>query len=685
MVKLRYPETRKCDHIDNYHGMQVADPYRWLEDLNAPETQAWIEAQNELTFDYLAQIAQRDAIRERLTTLWDYPKVNAPFLRGGRYFQFRNTGLQNQDVLMVMTSPTDSGRTLIDPNQFSDDGTVALTGVSVSWDGRWVAYATSASGSDWKTWHVREVETGADLPDEIAWSKFSGAAWLPDNTGFIYGRFPVPEEGMTYADANYNQQLFLHRVGTSQSNDTLIYERPDQPKWGFHAVVTDDGAYVVVHVSEGSDRRNRVFYKKADDADFTELIGDLEAGYEFLGNTGTEFYFFSDLDAPKGKILAIDVLYPEREAWRTLVPEGDDTLEHVVMVHDEFVAVYLHDAYHQLRRYTLDGSYAGELPLPGLGAISALNGRREDDVCFYAFSSFTTPSTIYSYDFATGISTKIAEAEVAFDADLYVTEQVFVTSKDGTRVPMFITHRKDWSRNGQNPTLLYGYGGFNIATTPDFHVNRIVWLEMGGVLAVANLRGGGEYGEAWHKAGTVHQKQNVFDDFIAAAEYLIETQVTSPEKLAIEGRSNGGLLVGACLTQRPDLYGAALPTVGVMDMLRFHKFTIGWAWVSDYGSAEDPEEFRTLYAYSPVHNTRPAHYPPTLILTGDHDDRVMPAHSYKFAAALQVAQQSEAPVLIRIQTKTGHGVGKPTQLLIEERADMWAFVAEALGMDGALV
>jgi prolyl oligopeptidase len=680
MSKLTYPESRRSDHVDLYHGMQVGDPFRWLEDLNAPETADWIEAQNALTFDYLARIPQRDAIRERLTALWDYAKVGAPFRRGDRYFQFRNAGLQNQDVLYVMDAPSAEGRVLIDPNALSEDGTVALTGVSVSWDGAWIAYATSASGSDWKRWHVRDVQTGLDLDDEVRWAKFSGAAWLPDNSGFLYARYPEPEEGTAYAGANFNQQLYLHRLNSSQSDDLLIYERPDHPRWGFDPIVTDDGAYIVLHVWEGTDRRNRVFYRDIAATDFTELIDELEAGYEFVGNTGADFYFFSDHHAPKGQILAIDVMHPDTTPWSTLVPEAGDTLERVLMANDSFVGVYLHDAHHQLRRFALDGASLGDLALPGLGAIGAINGRREDVELFYDFSSFTVPSTVYCRDLSTGGVDVLAKAEVAFDGDRYVTEQVFVTSKDGTRVPMFLVHTRDWSRGGKNPTLLYGYGGFNIPVTPSFHVQRIVWLEMGGVLAVANLRGGGEYGEPWHKAGTLHQKQNVFDDFIACAEYLVAAKITSPPKLAIEGRSNGGLLVGACLTQRPDLFGAALPTVGVLDMLRFDKFTIGWAWVSDYGSSEDPEQFRSLYAYSPLHNVRPADYPPTLILTGDHDDRVMPAHSYKFAAALQAAQQGEAPILIRIQTKTGHGAGKPTKLLIEERTDMWAFLADALQM-----
>jgi prolyl oligopeptidase len=680
MMKLSYPISRKCDHVDQYHEIHVADPYRWLEDLNAPETQAWIEAQNAVTFDYLAQIPQRAAILERLTALWDYAKIGAPFRRADRYFQFRNAGLQNQGVLYVMDTPTAEGRVLIDPNVLSADGTVALTGTSVSWDGAWIAYATSAGGSDWKSWRVREVATGRDLEDQVLWAKFSEAAWMPDNSGFVYARYPEPDEGTAYAGANFNQQLYLHRLGSPQSDDVLIYERPDQPRWGFEPVVTDDGAYIVLHVWEGTDRRNRIFYRAIADADFIELIDELEAGYEFLGNTGTHFYFFSDRDAPKGQILAIDVTRPETASWRTLVPEADDTLERVVMAHESFVGVYLHDAYHEFRRFALDGAYLEDLALPGPGAVAELHGRREDAHIFYDFSSFTIPPTVYRRDLSGGETGVLAEADVTFDRDLYVTEQVFVTSKDGTRIPMFLVHAKEWASDGRNPTLLYGYGGFNIPITPSFQVARIVWLEMGGVLAVANLRGGGEYGEAWHKAGTVHQKQNVFDDFIACAEHLIASGVTSVEKLAIEGRSNGGLLVGACLTQRPDLFGAALPTVGVLDMLRFDKFTIGWAWVSDFGSSADPEEFNSLYAYSPLHNARPASYPPTLILTGDHDDRVMPAHSYKFAAALQAAQQDDAPILIRIQTNTGHGAGKPTKLLIEERSDMWAFLIHALNM-----
>ena len=633
----------------------------------------------------MEQIPEREAIRARLIELWDYARVDAPFKRGGRYFQFRNTGLQNQDVLYVMATATARGQVVLDPNTLSDDGTVALTGYAVSRDGQWLAYATSVSGSDWKTWRVRHIDRGADLPEVIEWSKFSAATWLPDGSGFFYSRYAVPEVGQEYAGANYNQELYFHRLNTLQCEDMLVYARPDEPKWGFALDVTDDGDYVVLYVWQGTDRRNRVFYKPLDAADFIPLVPELEAHYDFVGNTGTEFYFHTDLGAPRGCLMVIDVAQPGRVHWRMLIPESEgvrgDVLSAVHMVNHEFVGLYLHDAHHRLRRFALDGSSLGDIALPALGAILNVHGRRQDAELFYTFDSFLCPPRAYRCDFASGQSAGLAEPVLDFDAEAYETEQVFVTSKDGTQVPLFLVHRKAWQKDGQNPTLLYAYGGFNIAQPPTFMPWRLAWLEMGGVLAVGNIRGGSEYGEAWHQAGTRHNKQNVFDDFFACAEYLIADNVTSSAKLVIEGRSNGGLLIGACLAQRPDLFGAALPTVGVMDMLRFHQFTIGWAWVSDYGCADtDLEQFKTLYAYSPLHNLKLAHYPATLVLTGDHDDRVMPAHSYKFAATMQAAQQGDAPVLIRIQTKAGHGVGKPTQVLIDERADVWAFVVRALGM-----
>lgn len=687
MARLKYPNTHSVDQVDDYHGTLVADPYRWLEDTDSPETRAWIEEQNKLTFSFLESIPERDALRARLTELWDYPKAWAPLKKGGRYFQLRNTGLQNQDVLYVMDSLGAEPRLILDPNTLSEDGTVALTNWAVSKDGRWLAYATSASGSDWLTWRVRAVETGEDLADVIEWSKFSDAAWLPDGSGFYYARYDEPEEGQAYQGANYFHKLYLHRLGEQQAQDELVYHRPDQKEWGFGPEVSEDGRYLILTVWVGTDRRNRLFYKDLQgDGPVVELIAELEAGYFFLGNDGPVFYLHTDLEAPRGRLVAIDTRKPERENWRTLVPQAEDVIEQVKMVNDQFVVLYLHDAHHRIRRFALDGTFLGEIGLPTLGSIVVMpnwgfNGGRSDEELFYAFQSFAVPTTIYRYDFQRDASETLFAPPIDFDFSPYETRQVFVTSKDGTQVPMFLVHRRGLVADGSHPTLLYGYGGFNISLTPVFAISRLVWLERGGVLGVANLRGGGEYGEEWHRAGMLERKQNVFDDFIACAEYLIAEGLTVPEKLAIQGGSNGGLLVGACMAQRPELFGAALPAVGVMDMLRFHKFTIGWAWVSDYGSADDSEQFEYLYAYSPLHNLKPgAHYPATLVTTADHDDRVVPGHSFKFAAALQVAQGGDAPALIRIQVKAGHGFGKPTAILIEEQADIWAFLMKVFGM-----
>ncbi len=689
MPELLYPKTATVDQVDDYHGTPVTDPYRWLEDTDASETRAWIDAQNELTFRFLDDIPARDAIRRRLTELWDIPARWAPVKGGERYVQLRNSGLQNQDVLYVMDTLDGEARVLLDPNALSSDGTVALTNWALSDDGRWLAYATSAGGSDWLTWRVRDVDSGDDLADVIEWSKFSGAAWRKDGSGFFYSRYDAPAPGQDLLGVNYDQKVYFHTRGTSQDEDTLVYARPDQKEWGFRADVSEDGRYLILHVTQGTDVRTRLFYQDlAADGPVVELLKDLEAAYWFVGNDGPVFYVQTDLDAPRGRLIAIDTTRPDKADWRTVIPEGVDTLEHVSIVHNEMVAVYLHDAHHQLRRFAKDGAPLGAIPLPTLGAIPLyfnrlqLTGREGDDELFYAFWSFTYPVTVYRYDFARGESDLLYAPPLKVDTSGYVTRQVFAASKDGTRVPMFLTHREDLPLDGQNPTLLYGYGGFNIPLTPSFQAGRLGWLDMGGVLAWATLRGGGEYGEAWHQAGMLGAKQNVFDDFIACAEYLIREKITSPSKLAIQGGSNGGLLVGAVLNQRPDLFGAALPAVGVMDMLRFQKFTIGWAWVSDYGSSDDPAGFKTIYAYSPLHNIKPGtRYPAVLVTTGDHDDRVVPGHSFKYAAALQAAQAGDAPVLIRIQTRAGHGMGKPTAMLIDETADQWAFLAHALGME----
>jgi prolyl oligopeptidase len=688
MARIAYPPTHTCEQVDDYHGTLVADPYRWLENTDSPETRAWIEAQNKATFAFLDRIPEREKIRERLTELWDYAKAWAPIKRGGRYFQLRNSGLQNQDVLFVLDRLDGEPRALLDPNALSADGTIALTSWEPSPDGRWLAYATSAAGSDWLTWRLRDVATGSDLPDVIEWSKFSTASWCADSSGFYYARYDAPAPGTDYSGVNYYQKVFLHRLGEGQAQDSLIYERPDEKEWGFGAQATEDGRYLILEVWQGTDVRNRLFYQDlASGGPVVELIAQVEAAYHFVGNDGPVFYLRTDFQAPRGRLIAVDTEHPERESWQTLIPEGSDVLSEVRLVHDEFIALYLHDAHHQILRFARSGAPLGAIELPTLGSIPSLGdslqltGQRSDDELFYAFQSFLYPVTIFRYDLARDEGGLLFAPPLDFDASSFVTRQAFVPARDGTQIPMFLTHRRDLTLNGQNPTLLYGYGGFSISLVPTFAASRLAWLEMGAVYVSANLRGGGEYGEEWHQAGMLHNKQNVFDDMIACAEYLIASGITSPPRLSIMGGSNGGLLVGACLAQRPELFGAAVPVVGVMDMLRFQQFTIGWAWVSDYGSADDPEEFKTLIAYSPLHNLRPGtHYPATLILTGDHDDRVVPGHSFKFAAALQAAHAGDAPVLIRIQTRAGHGFGKPTAIVIQEAADIWAFLVEVLGM-----
>lgn len=688
MVKLHYPITSPSDQSDNYHGTRVADPYRWLEDVDSPDTLRWIRAQNEITFSFLEKIPARQSIHKRMTALWNYARAQAPYKRGAKYFQLRNSGLQNQDVLVVLEHLEAEPRLILDPNTLSKDGTVALTSWSVSPDGRWLAYAVSSSGSDWLTWRIRDIESGLDLPDQLFWSKFSEAEWLPDSTGFYYGRYAEPVVGQEYHEANYFQKLVLHKLGDSQAADRMIYERPDQKEWGFSPTVTDDGQYLILSVWQGTEIRNRLFYLDFNQPDrVVELIADLEASYTFIGNDGPIFYLRSDFGAPRGCLIAIDIRKPEHSNWVTLIPEAADVFEGAVMGNDLFVCLFLHHAHHQIILFGRNGFRIGEILLPTLGALwrysdLGIHCKRQDRELFFTFQSFTYPATVYRYDFESGLCQAIFTPAVDFDPQLYDIRQVFVTSKDGVEVPMFLIGRTGWEMTGQKPTLLYGYGGFNIPVLPAFTIPNLVWLEMGGILAVANLRGGGEYGEDWHRAGMLDQKQNVFDDFIACSEYLIKNQVTNPKRLAIHGRSNGGLLVGACLAQRPELFGAALPAVGVMDMLRFQKFTIGWAWVSDYGSADDPEQFKTLLAYSPLHNLHPGSiYPATLVTTGDHDDRVVPGHSFKFAATLQTAQAGDAPILIRIQTKAGHGFGKPTTILIEEFSDQWAFLAETLNMN----
>lgn len=684
---LKYPETRKVDQIDEYFGIKVPDPYRWLEQdvRESDEVRDWVERQNQVTFGYLKNLPYRDKIEKRLTELWNYEKYSPPFKEGGRYYFFKNDGLQNQSVLYRMDSLDGEPVVLIDPNQWSEDGTVALGGLDFSDDGKYLAYGVQESGSDWRTWYVMEIETGKKLDDEIRWIKFGGATWAPDSKGFYYNRYDEPTEGATFQSLNTNQKVFYHRVGTPQSEDVLVHADPEHPEWGFSPTVTEDGQYLVLTVWKGTDDRYQVMYKPLGDPDskFTYLIDNFENEYTYLGNDGPVFYFRSNFNAPKRCVLAINLNHPEKENWKVIIPETENVIEDAGMVGDFFILSYLQDAKSLVHQYAVNGDFVREIGLPGIGTANGFSGKRTDDTTFYSFSSFNRPPSIYHYELKSGESKLFREAKVDFNPDDYVVKQVFYNSKDGTRVPMFIAHKKGLELNGQNPTLLYGYGGFNISLTPGFSVSRLQWMEMGGVFAMANLRGGGEYGEAWHKAGTKTNKQNVFDDFIAAAEWLIENKYTSPKKIAIQGGSNGGLLVGACMTQRPDLFGACLPAVGVMDMLRFQKFTAGRFWVDDYGSSENSlEEFQALAAYSPYHNIADGtEYPPTLVTTADTDDRVVPGHSFKFAARLQEAQAGSAPVLIRIETKAGHGAGKPTSKIIEEIADQWAFLVKHLDFE----
>ena len=678
--RLPYPESRRCDQVDVYHGVAVADPYRWLEELDSEETRSWIDAQNRVTAAWLRAIPAREEIRRRLTQLWNYERYGMPVKEGGRFFFVRNDGLQNQSVLFVMEGLDGPARVLLDPNDMSPDGTVALAAFNVSPDGRRVAYGLASGGSDWQEWRVRDVDTGRDLADHLRWVKFSTFAWTRDGSAVFYSRYDEPLAGRPLREANFFQKLYRHRIGTPQSEDELIWHRPDDGEMGFLPTVTDDGRYLIIHVWKGTDSENAILYKDlAEPGSPVVQLLERDSSYHFAGNDGPLFRFHTDLEAPRGRLVEIDVRNPSRDRWREIVPEADETLQSASSVQGRLVVCYLKDAHSRVRLFDPSGRLLRDLDLPGLGSVSGFAGKPDDPETFYCFTGYTTPPTYYSYNVETGESRVFRQSRVDFDPDDFETRQVFVESRDGTRVPMFLTHRRGLKLDGTNPVYLYGYGGFNTSVTPNFGVSNLVWMERGGVYAVANLRGGGEYGEDWHQAGSKLRKQNTFDDFLAAAEWLIESGYTSRERLAIAGFSNGGLLTAASMIQRPDLFGAVVIGVGVLDMLRFPRFTIGWGWVSDYGSPEDPEEFEVLYSYSPYHNLEPGtEYPPVLIMTADHDDRVVPAHSFKFAAALQHAQEGEAPALIRIEPRAGHGSGKPVSKLIEEAADELSFLVKAL-------
>ncbi len=690
--RMQYPKTKTVEQTNDFFGESVADPYRWLEDdvHESPEVKDWVGRQQTVTSAYLETLPQLDTIKSRLTELWDFEKFGTPFIAGGRYYMTRNNGLQNQSVLFTMATPDAEPSVLIDPNTWSDDGTKALDGMAFSDDGKYLAYGVQEDGSDWRTYHVMEIDTRTILKDKIEWIKFGGAAWSADSMGFFYNRYDEPGDDEKFQALNKNQKVFYHKLGTPQSDDVLIHADAENPEWGFSVNVTEDGNYLVLQVWQGTDDRYRILYKKLgedgagiSDHAVVELIGNFEHEYTFIGNEGATFFFKSDFESPKKCILAIDVENPQRENWNVIVPESEHAMVDASIVGDTIFAEYLSDAKSQVMSFGLDGTPAGEVPFPGIGTASGFEGKRKHGETFYSFSSFNVAPQIYHYDLKTGFSELYRETKVDFNPDDFKVTQVFYESKDGTQVPMFIAHKKGIELNGRNPTLLYGYGGFNIPLTPSFSISRLQWMEMGGVFAMPNLRGGGEYGKEWHKAGTKLQKQNVFDDFIAAAEWLIENKFTSPEHIGIQGRSNGGLLVGACMTQRPDLFGACLPGVGVMDMLRFQHFTAGRFWVDDYGDADkDEAEFKALRAYSPYHNiTAGVAYPPTLVVTADHDDRVVPGHSFKFMARLQAAQSGSNPTLIRIESDAGHGAGVPTEKKIAEAADQWAFLAEHLDLE----
>ncbi|PCH77790.1 MAG: S9 family peptidase [Planctomycetota bacterium] len=679
---LSYPETRTGDVVDNYHGTRVADPYRWLEDDMSAETAAWVAKQNKVSFGYLDALPTRNRIGERLTELWNYEKFSAPSEYGGRWLWSRNDGLQNQSVIFVGDGPYQNGRVLLDPNTLSADGTKALSSTVVSEDGKYMAYAVSDGGSDWQTWYVLDVDSGENTGDQLSWTKFAGVSWMHDSSGFFYSRFPAPE-GSELSAVNSDKKLYFHKLGTAQSEDRLIYYRPEHPEWSYGSEISEDGHWLIIVGSEGTERKNSIWYIDLthDWGNVQTMFDDFDAEYNYLAFDGDMVWFQTNNGAPKGRIIAVDPDNLSPESWEEVVPESDDVLRSVSFIGGMLVCNYLHDAYSVTRAYSLYGDHLWDVQFPTLGSVSRIGGKHDDSTAWYSFTSFTYPSTVFKLDLNSGKSELAMAPAVSFDPSDYIAEQVWYPSKDGTRIPMFVVRNKDVLPNGNQPVQLYGYGGFNISMTPRFSVSNLVWMEMGGVFAMPNLRGGGEFGQEWHQAGTVHQKQNVFDDFIAAGEWLCDNGWTSPERLAIRGGSNGGLLVGACMTQRPDLFAACLPAVGVLDMLRYHEFTIGWAWASDFGTSADKDQFKTLYSYSPIHNVRDGvAYPATMITTGDHDDRVVPAHSFKFAATLQAAQAGTNPVLIRIETRGGHGAGKPTAMRIAEYADMWAFLANELGM-----
>jgi len=679
----QYPPTKKGDVKDTYFGTVVEDPYRWLEDDNSPETAEWVKTQNKLTFSYLAKLPYRDQIKTRLTELWDFPKYGTPFKEAGKYFFYKNSGLQNQNVLFTTNDMAAEPSVLLDPNTLSKDGTAALTSIEISNDGKYLMYQVAKSGSDWNDIFVKNIETGEMLPDHILWVKFSGISWC--NDGFFYSAYDKPEAGSELSKANEFQKVYFHKLGTEQATDQLIVSDPKNPKQMFGAGLTDDKRFLLISKSIGT-HGNALDFKDLSKKNngFVNLISSYEYEFNAVENIGDDLYVLTNYKAPKYHLIKINTNHPEEKNWVEIIPEKKDVLQSVSLIGGKLVVNYMTDAHSKTEVYSYNGVFDHEIQLPGIGTVSAFAGKKDENVAYYSYTSFNTPGEIYKYDFTTQKSSLHFRPEVKFNPDDFEVKQEFYDSKDGTKIPMFIIHKKGLELNGNNPTLLYAYGGFNISLTPSFSASRIAFLENGGVYAMANLRGGGEYGEDWHLAGTKMQKQNVFDDFIAAAEYLISQKYTSSEKLAIQGGSNGGLLIGAVTNQRPELFKVALPQVGVMDMLRFHKFTIGWAWAGDYGTSEDNAEmFNYLYGYSPYHTIKKGTaYPAILATTADHDDRVVPAHTFKYMARMQEYNSgNKLPLLVRIDSKAGHGAGKPTAKVIEEYTDVWSFVFYHLGME----
>lgn len=679
---LKYPVTRKSDHVDTYFETKVPDPYRWLEDDNSEETAQWVTAQNKVTFKYLSKIPFRDKINKRLTKIWNYPRSSAPWKDGGRYFFAKNSGLQNQNVYYMMKSLQSKPEVILDPNTLSEDGTVALTAFAASKDGKYIGYGISRGGSDWREFYVKDIATKKDLDDHLMWTKFSGISWFEN--GFYYCRYPTPDKKEALSGINKNNKVYYHSIGTKQSEDKLIYEEPEFPNRSFETKVTEDGRYLIIYAFETTSG-NAMYFKDLSDSTskIVKIVDTFKDDFWVIDHIDGRLLVMTNHNAPRYKLISIDVKAISKESWIDIISEHEsNVLSRINVGKNRLIATYQKDAYSKVELYDFNGNFISELALPGIGSVYEFNAKRDDTVAFYSFTSFIVPSIIYQYDIGADSSMVHYKAELDYNSNDYETKQVFFPSKDGTMIPMFIVLKRGIKLNGKNPTLLYGYGGFNISITPSFKPSRLIWLENGGIYASANLRGGGEYGEEWHLSGVKKKKQNVFDDFIAAARYLIDKRYTSPEKLAIEGRSNGGLLIGAVINQAPELFRVAIPAVGVMDMLRYQKFTIGSYWAVDYGTSEESKEmFEYLYKYSPIHTIREnLEYPAVMVTTADHDDRVVPAHSFKYIATLQEKYAGNNPVIIRIETKSGHGRGKPISKRIYEATDLWAFIFYNMGL-----